>query len=62
MRKIGIGTAGDVITGSQLLLDNTITTLLANEDLNINPNGSGEVKVTGNCVHCAGCKLCCGNT
>ncbi len=48
MRKIGIGTAGDVITGSQLLLDNTITTLLANEDLNINPNGSGEVKVTGN--------------
>ena len=48
MRKIGIGTAGDVITGSQLLLDNTITTLLANEDLNINPNGSGEVKITGN--------------
>ena len=48
MRKIGIGTAGDVITGSQLLIDNTITTLLANEDLNINPNGSGEIKITGN--------------
>ena len=35
MRKIGIGTAGDVITGSQLLIDNTITTLLANEDLTL---------------------------
>ena len=48
MRKIGIGTVGDVITGSQLLLDNQITTLLPDEDLNIDPNGAGEVKITGN--------------
>ena len=48
MRRIGIGTAGDPVTGSQLLLDNTITTILADEDLLIDPNGSGEVKITGN--------------
>ena len=46
MRRIGIGTAGDPVTGSQLLLDNTITTILADEDLLIDPNGSGEVKIT----------------
>lgn len=45
MRKIGIGTAGDPVTGSQLLLDNTITTILPDENLVIDPNGSGQVVV-----------------
>ena len=48
MRRIGIGTAGSPVTGSQLLLDNSITTILPDEDLNIDPNGSGEIKITGN--------------
>ena len=45
MRKIGIGTAGDPVTGSQLLLDNTITTILPDENLVIDPNGAGQVLV-----------------
>ena len=45
MRKIGIGTAGDPVTGSQLLLDNTITTILPDENLVIDPNGAGQVVV-----------------
>lgn len=48
MRKIGLGTVGDPILGSQLMVDNTITTLLPDEDLNVDPNGAGEVKITGN--------------
>lgn len=45
MRKIGIGTAGDPVTGSQLLIDNSITTILPDENLIIDPNGSGQVLV-----------------
>lgn len=47
MRKIGIGTAGDPVLGKSLVLDNTVTTLDADADLILNPNGAGETKVVG---------------
>lgn len=48
MRKIGIGTAGDPLLGRSLVLDNTYTTILSDEDLVFDPNGAGEVKINGN--------------
>ena len=48
MRRIGIGTTGDPLLGRNLLIDNTVTTLIADEDLLLDPNGSGEVLVNGN--------------
>lgn len=48
MRRIGIGTTGDPLLGRNLLIDNTITTLIPDEDLVINPNGAGEVLVNAN--------------
>jgi len=47
MRKIGIGTAGDPVLGKSLILDNTVTTLDADADLILDPNGAGETKVNG---------------
>ena len=47
MRRIGIGTAGDPVLGKSLVLDNTVTTLDANADLILNPNGAGETKIVG---------------
>jgi len=48
MRRIGIGTTGDPLLGRNLLIDNTITTLIADEDLLLDPNGAGQVLVNGN--------------
>ncbi len=47
MRKIGIGTAGDPLLGKSLVIDNTVTTLDADADLILDPNGAGETKVNG---------------
>lgn len=47
MRRIGIGTAGDPVLGKSLVLDNTVTTLDADADLILNPNGAGETKIVG---------------
>lgn len=48
MRKIGIGTAGDPLLGRNLIIDNTVTTLLPDEDLLLDPNGAGEVLIGTN--------------
>jgi len=48
MRKIGIGTAGDPLLGRTKVDDNIFTTILSDEDLVLDPNGAGEVKVNGN--------------
>lgn len=48
MRKIGIGTAGDPLLGKSLVIDNTVTTIENDDDLVLDPNGAGEVKIVGN--------------